>query len=154
RGVVQSSWNQGVDHTPPEATGRASHWRVRGAFGRARGLEEMTTETASRRLVFLGSGTASGVPVLGRDCAVLTSDGPRDSRYRPSVLLQCPGGSLLIDATPEMRIQLLREKVRQVHAIAFTHAHADHFLGLDDARVFPHQIGGPVPIYCEESTEA
>jgi phosphoribosyl 1,2-cyclic phosphate phosphodiesterase len=106
-----------------------------------------------RRLVFLGSGTSNGVPVLGCDCPVCTSSDPRDSRTRPSVLLALPRGNLLIDTTPEMRLQLLRERVRIVHAIAFTHAHADHMLGLDDARAFPRFLGGPVPVYCEEETE-
>jgi phosphoribosyl 1,2-cyclic phosphate phosphodiesterase len=59
----------------------------------------------------------------------------------------------LIDTTPEMRLQLLRQKIRQVHAIAFTHDHADHLFGLDDARLFPRWIGGPVPVYCEQHTE-
>jgi phosphoribosyl 1,2-cyclic phosphate phosphodiesterase len=52
-----------------------------------------------------------------------------------------------------MRLQLLRERIRQVHAIAYTHAHADHLFGLDDARLFPKHLGGPVPIYCEAQTE-
>jgi phosphoribosyl 1,2-cyclic phosphate phosphodiesterase len=69
------------------------------------------------------------------------------------VLLKLPRGNLLVDTTPEMRLQLLRENVRIVHAIAFTHSHADHLLGLDDARVFPRYTGGPIPIYCEEPTE-
>jgi phosphoribosyl 1,2-cyclic phosphate phosphodiesterase len=60
---------------------------------------------------------------------------------------------LLIDTTPEMRIQLLREGIGQVHAIAFTHAHADHLFGLDDARLFPRWIGGPVPVFCELEVE-
>jgi phosphoribosyl 1,2-cyclic phosphate phosphodiesterase len=68
-------------------------------------------------------------------------------------LIGLPRGNLLIDTTPEMRIQLLREKVRQVHAITFTHHHADHLFGLDDARLFPRGIGGPVPVYCEQETE-
>ena len=69
------------------------------------------------------------------------------------MLLAFPAGNLLIDTTPEMRIQLLRERVRRVHAIAFTHHHADHLFGLDDARLFPKWIGGPVPVFCEEETE-
>jgi phosphoribosyl 1,2-cyclic phosphate phosphodiesterase len=105
-------------------------------------------------LVVLGSGTSNGVPLLGCQCAVCTSSDPRNSRTRPSVLLKLPRGNLLVDTTPEMRIQLLREKVRMVHAIAFTHPHADHLLGLDDARAFPKYTGSPVPIYCEEETEA
>jgi phosphoribosyl 1,2-cyclic phosphate phosphodiesterase len=104
-------------------------------------------------LVFLGSGTSTGVPVLGCDCRVCTSADPRNQRTRPSVLMMFPRGNLLIDTTPEMRLQLLREKVRQVHAIAFTHAHADHLFGLDDARLFSKHVGGAVPIFCEAETE-
>jgi phosphoribosyl 1,2-cyclic phosphate phosphodiesterase len=81
------------------------------------------------------------------------SEDRRNWRTRPSVLIGLPRGNLLIDTTPEMRLQLLRERVRTVHAIAFTHAHADHLLGLDDARAFPRFLGGPVPVYCEEETE-
>jgi phosphoribosyl 1,2-cyclic phosphate phosphodiesterase len=110
-------------------------------------------ETPTRRLIFLGTGTSSGVPMIGCDCPVCTSTDPRNQRTRPSVLLSLRGGNLLIDTTPEMRIQLLREKVRVVNAIAFTHAHADHLFGLDDARQFPRATGGPVPVYCEAATE-
>jgi phosphoribosyl 1,2-cyclic phosphate phosphodiesterase len=108
---------------------------------------------SERRLTFLGTGTSTGVPILGCDCPVCTSDDPRNQRTRPSVLMSFPAGNLLIDTTPEMRIQLLREKVRRVHAIAFTHHHADHLYGLDDARLFPKWIGGPVPVFCEHDTE-
>lgn len=109
--------------------------------------------TTSRRLIFLGSGTSTGVPVFGCDCAVCTSSDPRNHRMRPSVLLELPQGNLLIDTTPEMRLQLLREKVRKIHAIAYTHNHADHLFGLDDARLFSKAIGGSVPVYCELETE-
>lgn len=107
----------------------------------------------TRRLTFLGTGTSTGVPMIGCDCQVCTSSDPRNQRTRPSVLLAFPGGNLLIDTTPEMRMQLLRERIRFVHSIAFTHSHADHLFGLDDARLFPRWIGGPVPIYCEHDTE-
>ncbi|HEV3163817.1 MAG TPA: MBL fold metallo-hydrolase [Isosphaeraceae bacterium] len=110
-------------------------------------------ETAPRRLVFLGTGTSTGVPMIGCDCAVCTSTDPRNNRTRSSVVLVLPGGNLLIDTTPEMRVQLLREKIGRIHAIAFTHHHADHLFGLDDARTFPKYNGGPVPIYCEEEVE-
>ncbi len=106
-----------------------------------------------RRLIFLGTGTSTGVPMIGCDCPVCTSSDPRNQRTRPSVLFKFPEGNLLVDTTPEMRLQLLRERIRHVHAIAFTHHHADHLFGLDDARQFPRWIGGPVPIYCEEGTE-
>jgi phosphoribosyl 1,2-cyclic phosphate phosphodiesterase len=91
--------------------------------------------------------------MIGCECSVCTSSDPRNQRTRPSVLLALPQGNLLIDTTPEMRIQLLRERIRHVHAIAFTHHHADHLFGLDDARLFPRWVGGPVPIYCEQQTE-
>lgn len=106
-----------------------------------------------RRLIFLGTGTSTGVPMIGCDCPVCTSNDPRNHRTRPSVLFSLPGGNLLIDTTPEMRLQLVRERIRHVHGIAFTHHHADHLFGLDDARLFPRWIGGPVPVYCESTTE-
>jgi phosphoribosyl 1,2-cyclic phosphate phosphodiesterase len=108
----------------------------------------------SRRLVFLGSGTSTGVPVIGCDCPVCTSADPRNQRTRPSVLLRFPQGNLLIDTSPEMRLQLLRERVPFVHAIAYTHHHVDHLFGLDDTRLFPRHTGGPLPVYCEPDTQA
>jgi len=118
----------------------------------ARGLSEPAVAPKCR-LIFLGTGTSTGVPMIGCECSVCTSSDPRNHRTRPSVLMSLPGGNLLIDTTPEMRLQLLRERIRHVHAIAFTHHHADHLFGLDDARLFPRWIGGPVPVYCEQSTE-
>jgi phosphoribosyl 1,2-cyclic phosphate phosphodiesterase len=108
---------------------------------------------AGRRLIVLGSGTSTGVPVLGCECPVCRSEDPRNARTRPSVLARLPGGDLLIDTTPELRIQLLREGIQGAHAILYTHAHADHLFGLDDARLFPRLTGGPVPIYCEAEVE-
>jgi phosphoribosyl 1,2-cyclic phosphate phosphodiesterase len=110
-------------------------------------------EPSGRRLIFLGTGTSSGVPLLGCDCSVCSSTDPRNNRTRPSVLMAFPAGNLLIDTPPEMRVQLLRERVSRVHAIAFTHHHADHLYGLDDARMFPKWIGGPVPVFCEDDTQ-
>jgi phosphoribosyl 1,2-cyclic phosphate phosphodiesterase len=108
---------------------------------------------SGRRLIVLGSGTSTGVPVLGCDCRVCTSDDPRNHRTRPSVLFQFPGGNVLVDTTPEMRLQLLRERVKVVHAIVYTHNHVDHLFGFDDARLFPKSLGGPVPVYCNEEVE-
>jgi len=106
-----------------------------------------------RRLLVLGSGTSTGVPMIGCRCSVCRSGHPRNQRTRPSVLIQSPAGNLLIDTTPEMRIQLLREGIEEVRAILFTHAHADHLFGLDDARLFCKALGGPVPVYCEPEVE-
>ena len=109
--------------------------------------------STGRKLIFLGTGTSVGVPMIGCDCAVCHSADPRNQRMRSSVLVRLPGGNLLIDTTPEMRLQLVRERIGQVHAIAYTHHHVDHLFGLDDARLFPRGIGGPVPLYCEEEVE-
>jgi len=111
------------------------------------------TTTGTRRLIVLGSGTSTGVPVLGCDCPVCQSADPRNNRTRASVLLEVPGGRVLFDTSPEMRVQLLRERIGRIQAIVYTHYHADHLFGLDDARLFPKYLGHPIPIYCEEEVE-
>ncbi|CAN5222344.1 MBL fold metallo-hydrolase [soil metagenome] len=102
----------------------------------------------------LGCGTSVGVPMLGCHCAVCDGGHPRNQRTRSSVLLQLPGGNLLIDTTPEMRLQLLREKIDCVNAVVYTHYHVDHLFGLDDCRVFPKFLGGALPLYCTDEVEA
>ena len=109
---------------------------------------------AARSFVCLGTGTSVGVPMLGCDCAVCQSTNPRNHRYRCAVLIETPAGNILIDTPPELRLQLLREKVRLVHAVLFTHYHADHLFGLDDVRPIPRLLGGPVPLYCSAEVEA
>ena len=94
-----------------------------------------------------------GVPVIGCSCAVCRSTHPRNHRTRPSVVLSLPGGNLLVDTTPELRLQLLRENVSVVHSILYTHYHVDHLYGLDDARVFPKYLQAPLPIYCTDDVE-
>ena len=109
--------------------------------------------TGRRELLFLGTGTSTGVPVLGCTCEVCRSTDPRNHRTRPSAMLRLPGGDVLIDTSPEMRMQMLRAGLTHAHAILYTHNLADHLFGLDDARLFPRHIGGPVPVYCEAETE-
>lgn len=111
------------------------------------------TTVITGEMVFLGTGTSVGVPMIGCGCAVCTSDDPRNNRTRCSVLLGLPEGNLLIDTTPDLRTQLLRERIGVVHAVAFTHEHADHIFGLDDLRLFQFYLGGPVPLYCEPRVE-
>lgn len=101
-------------------------------------------------MILLGSGTSVGVPVLGCGCEVCLSDHPRNKRLRCSVVLGLPEGNLLIDTAPDLRMQLLREGVGVIHAVVYTHEHADHLFGLDDLRLMPFFIGGPLPLYCEE----
>jgi len=108
----------------------------------------------TRTFTFLGTGTSVGVPMLGCDCAVCRSPNPRNQRYRCAVLIGTPEGNLLIDTPPELRLQLLRERVGLVNAVLFTHYHADHLFGLDDLRPFPRFLGGPMPLYCASDVEA
>ena len=106
-----------------------------------------------RTFTFLGTGTSVGVPMIGCDCPVCRFADPRNQRYRCAVLIGTPRGNLLIDTPPELRLQLLRANVRLVHAVLYTHYHADHLFGLDDVRLFPRKLGGPMPIYCTEEVE-
>lgn len=106
-----------------------------------------------RTFTFLGTGTSVGVPMIGCDCAVCQSTDPHNQRYRSSVLIGTPQGNILIDTTPELRLQLLRARVKLVHAVLYTHFHADHLFGLDDLRPIPFQLGGPVPLYCSAEVE-
>jgi phosphoribosyl 1,2-cyclic phosphate phosphodiesterase len=85
-------------------------------------------------LTVLGSGTSMGVPTIGCDCAVCRSSDPRDRRTRPSVLIEYNGRSVLIDTTPDFREQAIRENIRSLDAVLYTHTHADHLLGIDDLR--------------------
>ena len=101
------------------------------------------------RFLFLGTGTSVGVPVVGCDCATCTSKDPRNSRTRTSVALGLPEGTLLIDTTPDLRTQLLRERIGRVDAVLYTHDHVDHVYGLDDVRPLCFASGKPIPLLCE-----
>lgn len=104
-------------------------------------------------LVVLGSGTSVGVPVIGCGCDVCRSSDPHDCRTRCSIALGLPQGNLLIDTAPDLRVQLLRERIGLIHAVAYTHEHADHIFGLDDLRLFQFYLGRAVPMYCEAPVE-
>ncbi len=86
------------------------------------------------KLTVLGSGTSMGVPTIGCDCAVCHSTDPHDCRTRPSVLVEYDGRAVLIDTTPDFREQAIRENIRHLDAVLYTHTHADHILGIDDLR--------------------
>ena len=104
------------------------------------------------RITVLGSGTSSGVPTIGCSCATCSSTDPRDNRLRPSVLVQYSGKNVLIDTTPDFRAQALRTGIGRVDAILFTHAHADHILGLDDVRPLNYHQKMSIPAYGTEAT--
>ena len=105
-------------------------------------------------MIVLGCGTSVGVPALGCGCSVCLSKDPKNNRTRCAVAIGLPEGVLLIDTPPELRVQLLREKIGLIHAVAFTHEHADHVFGLDDLRLFQFYLGHPVPMYCEAEVES
>lgn len=98
-------------------------------------------------MILLGTGTSVGVPALGCICPVCTGRSPRNQRTRASAILGLPEGNLLIDTSPDLRSQLLREGVGIVHAVVYTHEHADHLAGFDDLRLFQFYLGHAVPVY-------
>lgn len=104
-------------------------------------------------MILLGTGTSHGVPVIGCRCPVCQSDNPRNNRTRTGVAVRLDAGTFLIDTPPELRIQLLRERIDLVQAVIYTHSHADHLFGLDDLRLFGYHLRRPIPLYCEAAVE-
>ena len=114
--------------------------------------QPLTTDI-SGQMILLGTGTSVGVPALGCGCAVCRSQETRNQRTRCSAILGLPQGNLLIDTSPDMRSQLLREGIGIVNAVAYTHEHADHVAGFDDLRLFQFYLGHPVPVFCNANVE-
>ena len=105
------------------------------------------------KLIFLGTGTSQGVPMIGCGCEVCRSGDPRDKRLRASAYVEHDGLRVLIDAGPDFRQQMLREGISSVDAILLTHNHKDHTGGLDDIRAFNYHEKRPAHIYCEKYVE-
>ncbi len=101
------------------------------------------------RLTFLGTGTSTGVPILGCRCSVCLSTDIHDKRTRPSLLLEFSGRVVVIDTAPDFRFQAMREEIEKVDALLFTHDHADHVLGLDDVRPYYFKQRQPIPLYAD-----
>jgi phosphoribosyl 1,2-cyclic phosphate phosphodiesterase len=108
------------------------------------------TKDITGKLILLGTGTSVGVPALGCGCAVCQGGHPKNQRTRASAILGLPDGNLLIDTSPDLRTQLLREGIGIVHSVIYTHEHTDHIMGFDDLRLFQFYLEGPVPIFCND----
>ncbi|MBK5279403.1 MAG: MBL fold metallo-hydrolase, partial [Bacteroidia bacterium] len=96
---------------------------------------------------FLGTGTSQGVPVIGCTCKVCQSGNPKDNRLRTSILIEEKGETFVIDTGPDFRQQMLREDIKRLDAVIFTHSHKDHIAGLDDVRAYNYIQKVPMPIY-------
>jgi phosphoribosyl 1,2-cyclic phosphate phosphodiesterase len=107
------------------------------------------------RITLLGTGTSTGVPVIGCRCAVCTSDDPRNKRTRTSLFVTLPSGdNVLFDTAPELRLQAVRAGLSRIAAVVYTHLHADHCHGFDDLRAFAFHAGGSIPCYLPRAYEA
>lgn len=103
------------------------------------------------RLRFLGTGTSTGVPVIGCECDVCKSSDPRDHRFRTAALLESETTRILIDCGPDIRMQLLQVPFRKIDGVLLTHEHYDHAGGLDDLRPFCYKFGD-LDIYANADT--
>jgi phosphoribosyl 1,2-cyclic phosphate phosphodiesterase len=102
------------------------------------------------KLTFLGTGTSQGIPIIGCQCPICQSDNPKDKRLRTSVLIELDDINIVIDSGPDFRQQILKENVRQLDAVIFTHDHKDHTGGLDDVRAFNYIQKKPMEVYGEK----
>jgi phosphoribosyl 1,2-cyclic phosphate phosphodiesterase len=105
------------------------------------------------RVTFLGTGTSHGIPMIACDCATCRSTDPRDKRLRPSIYLELADGPrILVDTSTDLRLQALTHRITRVDAVIYTHAHADHILGLDELRRFNAVQRGTIPCYADART--
>ena len=110
-------------------------------------------QTPPLKITFLGTGTSSGVPMIGCDCEVCTSADKKDKRLRSSILVESDTTTLVVDTTPDFRYQMLRAGVKKLDAVLFTHPHKDHVAGLDDVRAFNYFLTKPMELYANALTE-
>ncbi len=105
------------------------------------------------KITFLGTGTSQGVPVIACECKICQSSDPYDKRLRTSLLLETDETTLLFDAGPDFRQQMLREHVMKLDSILLTHEHKDHISGMDDVRAFNYKSQDAIDIYAEERVQ-
>jgi len=104
-------------------------------------------------IIFLGTGTSQGVPVIACDCHVCSSTDPRDHRLRSSILVDHSGKKIVIDCGPDFRQQMLRLHIRSIDAILVTHGHKDHLGGLDDVRAFNYVLQRPADVFATREVQ-
>ena len=104
------------------------------------------------KITILGCGWSSGVPIPGCDCAVCTSDDPRNRRRRTSILVEHAGASVLVDTSPDLHAQLLDARITRLDGVIYTHAHADHVHGIDDLRPINYAMRSAIDIYGDDAT--
>ncbi|MGP8215079.1 MAG: MBL fold metallo-hydrolase [Bacteroidia bacterium] len=105
------------------------------------------------KITFLGTGTSQGVPVIGCRCEVCLSNDLKDKRLRSSVMIENNGQTFVIDTGPDFREQMLRENVKRIDAVLYTHEHRDHIGGLDDIRGFNYVMGQAIDVYADTNVE-
>ena len=105
------------------------------------------------KIKILGSGTSQGVPMIGCDCVVCTSKDSKNNRLRSSIWIESEQTSVVIDSGPDFRYQMLREQVKRLNAIVFTHSHKDHIAGLDDVRAYNYWQNESIDIYASDATQ-
>jgi phosphoribosyl 1,2-cyclic phosphate phosphodiesterase len=106
----------------------------------------------SLKITFLGTGTSSGVPMIGCSCKVCNSTNEKDKRLRSSILVQSKSTTIIVDTTPDFRYQMLRTQTKHIDAILFTHPHKDHIAGLDDVRAYNFLTNAPMQLYANSLT--
>ena len=105
------------------------------------------------KVVILGSGTSQGVPVIACNCSVCISKDKKDNRTRASILIKVGNENYVVDTGPDFRFQMLREGIKSLRGVLFTHEHKDHVAGLDDVRAFNHLESRPMEVYCTDRVE-
>ncbi len=105
------------------------------------------------KVTFLGTGTSQGIPVISDGCRVCTSTNSKDKRLRASIMVETNGKVVVVDSGPDFRQQMLRENVKRLDALLFTHGHKDHTAGMDDIRAFNYTMKKPVDIYASEQVQ-
>ena len=102
------------------------------------------------KVTLLGTGTSTGIPVIGCECKVCTSADPKNKRSRASCFIETEGKNFLIDTSTDFREQVLKNNIKRIDAVLFTHAHADHIHGIDDLRCFNYLQKEEIPVYIDD----